>query len=129
MTAKNKRLVLAWLVTGIGLLTICGLLVIGRGGAISHQNQVAALRQLVSLYVPLLVLIVAFHFSKAEKTAATAPGPFSLALVLVAFWCLVPVLIFSTSQIIEDSLEKLEILRPIGDGVVLGVLGYYFGRQ
>jgi hypothetical protein len=129
MTDRRRRLTLAWIVVGTGLGTILGLLFMSRGGAISHENQMKGLEALISVYLPLFALIIAFHFGKAGDEEHRSTAPFSLALTLVAFWCLAPAIVFVSAQVIEDSLETLSTLRPFGDGIVLGVLGYYFGRQ
>ena len=124
------RAILAGVVVGTCLLTILGFFIVGRGGAISEPNHQRALRLLITIYSPLMALVLAFYFSNTEIEGNADSTPrFALALVIVAAWCLAPITLFATVQVVERVIGYIEDLRAWGETVTLAVLGFYFGKE
>jgi hypothetical protein len=128
----HKRLLLAGVVLVTGILTLLAVPFLGRGDAISHENQVLTVRYLLGLYLPLLGLITAFHFGSLATGGPTksrsprSDGRFLIALVLVGFWCLAPAILFAITLKVDATTDLLTELKPFGDTLVLAALGFYF---
>jgi hypothetical protein len=130
LLARNPAATLAAVVVGAALLSIAGLFIVGRGDAISEANNDKAILLLISIYRPLLALVLAFYFSGAEvSTTNDSNVRFMIALSVVTAWCIAPIMIFALSPIVENAIGRLNTLHDWGESASLAVLGYYFGKR
>lgn len=129
MLMDRSRLILAVAVLLTGLGTLFALLYVGRGEAISHANQMAALKQLSRIFLPLFALILGYVFGGTPPDTAHRGARTAIAVLVVTVWCLTPAAVFGFTRTIEDSMDLLAILEPWSESVVMVVLGFYFGKH
>ena len=129
--------------SGVGRIWIMGLisvffigsfltlhLVFG-GGAISSENRFNAILKIVSFYVPLLTLIATFYFTEnlGGMSSDTPLEAFIVAIIIVLIWVATPVMLFLSVYYIEDNLDYIDKLIPVGQSLALMALGYYFAKK
>ncbi|HEY0407085.1 MAG TPA: hypothetical protein VGC89_15245 [Pyrinomonadaceae bacterium] len=100
-------------------------------GAISSENQSAALFKLLGFYIPLLTLVATFFFvdKQGGANSKTPKETFFVALFITGLWVLTPIFLMLAIWFIEDVLDYLDKLIPVGQSLALMALGYYFTKQ
>jgi hypothetical protein len=101
------------------------------GGSISTENQSNALFKILGFYVPLLTLIATFYF-KENLGGTSSDTPFEtfvVAMAIVVLWALTPIFLLMSVYYIEDVLNYIDKLIPVGQSLVLMALGYYFTKR
>jgi hypothetical protein len=130
--ASGKGRVLLMSVTAacfVGSLLI--LFFVFGAGAISGENQSNALFKILGFYVPLLTLIATFYFKEnlGGTSSDTPLETFVVALAIVSLWALTPIFLMLSVYYIEDVLNYIDKLIPVGQSLVLIALGYYFTKR
>lgn len=100
-------------------------------GAVSSENQSKAFFKLLGFYLPLLALVATFFFVDKQGGAGgkTPKETFFVALFIVGLWVLAPILLMLGIWYIEDVLDYLDKLIPVGESLALMALGYYFSKK
>jgi hypothetical protein len=119
-------------IIGVALIVAVVLLfTFARGGAIGSKNQLNGLIKFLGFYVPLISLVATFFFQGRgdEVDIATPVVPFYFAIFIVGIWVLTPILLLVSGLYIEEVLEYIDRLIPIGQSLALMALGYYFRKS
>jgi len=127
----GRRCLLAVLLIGF-VLSFAFLAWVGRGGAISFQAAVPAIKKLLEHYVPLLAILAGFYFSERVATDVgqeTSVETFVFATVVVGIWALAPPILIATSDTIEAAIRILETLGVIGTSLTSAALVFYFSKS
>lgn len=101
------------------------------GGSISSENQSNALFKILGFYVPLLTLIATFYFKEnlGGTSSDTPLETFLVALAIVSLWALTPIFLMLSVYYIEDVMNYIDKLIPVGQSLVLIALAYYFTKR
>ena len=120
----------------MGVLAVCliaamvSLFSVASGGAIGSKNLLNAVIKFLGFYVPLLTLVATFFFvaGQGESEIPTPAVTFYFALFIVSIWALTPILLLLSGLFIEEVLEYIDGLIPLGQSLALMALGYYFKK-
>jgi uncharacterized membrane protein len=131
VSANKGRLSLMGML-GVGLIVAMGLLFsVAHGGAIGSKNLLNAVVKFLGFYVPLLSLVATFFFTtpQGDGDNLTPAGTFYFAFFLVSIWVLTPILLLLSGLFIEEVLDYIDKLIPLGQSLALMALGYYFKKN
>ncbi|MEP6900864.1 MAG: hypothetical protein ABJA66_03880 [Actinomycetota bacterium] len=120
-----------WLLGVVGACFIVALIslgVVSRGGAISTDNLMNASIKFLGFYVPLISLIGTFLFKSGDANGVvkTPKVTFLTALFITFLWVFTPIMLLLTDLEIEDILDWIDKLIPVGQSLALMAIGYYF---
>ena len=131
ISADKGRLLLMGII-GIGLIVaMVYLFSVASGGAIGSKNLEAAVIKFLGFYIPLLTLVATFYFkgSPGGVDNQTPAGTLYFAIFIVAIWVLTPIFLLFSVQSIEEILDYIDKLIPLGQSLALMALGYYFTKS
>ncbi len=130
ISQRAGRIWLMCIVAICFIAAVLSLFVIARGGAISSDNRLDAAVKLISFYLPMLSLIGVFLFKdhRAHVGSETPIESFLFAIFITSIWVLTPLLLLWNMDFIEEVLAGIDKLRPLGDTITMGALGYYFSK-
>lgn len=130
--SANKGRLLLMGVVGISLVVAMAcLFVVASGGAIGSKNLQSAVIKFLGFYIPLLSLVATFFFKGSQNVgdSSTPVGTFYFAVFIVTIWVLTPIFLLVAGLLIEDILDYLDKLIPLGQSLALMALGYYFAKS
>jgi len=126
-----RGLLTALILTGAGASLGC-LLVASRGGAISQKNLNDAMVLIGQLYAPLVGVFLAFHFPVGPPLPTTnrqvPGGALLLAALLIAAYVFAPVALLVLENDIENIIELLRNVSPLGQIVSSAVMVFFYSR-
>ena len=127
----NKGRLSLMLIILVGMVAaIVYLFTVASGGAIGSKNLETSFLKYLGFYLPLLTLVATFYFKGPQANAdnPTPTGTLFFAVGIVLLWVLVPVLLLLAGLLIEDVLDYLDKLIPLGQSLALMAIGYYFTK-
>ena len=131
ISASKGRLLLMGVI-GIGLIiAMVYLFSVASGGAIGSKNLQNSVVKFLGFYIPLLTLAATFFFkgSPGAEDNPTPAGTFYFAVFIVSVWALTPILLLFSGLFIEEVLDYIDRLIPLGQSLALMALGYYFTKS
>lgn len=129
--SRIGRLSLMGMVMLLFLCSVLSLFWLARGGRIHPDGRKIALVKLIGVYLPILSLMGAFYFGgdqNRRRTSTTAMEAFAFALIVTSLWVIAPLFLLWCIGPIEDVLDHLEMIKPIGDTLTLAAIGFYFSK-
>jgi hypothetical protein len=131
ISSRAGRVWLMCLISVCFVAALASLLFVARGGAISTKNLANAALKFLGFYLPLLTLVATFFFKErqGESSQETPIEGFLFALFILSLWVLTPVLLLSSGLLIQEVLESIDKLIPIGQSLALMAIGYYFAKS
>jgi Mn2+/Fe2+ NRAMP family transporter len=118
-------------IAGCLIVAMVYLFSVAGGGAIGSKNLLNAVVKFLGFYVPLLSLVATFFFKErqGDGDSATPAVTFYFAMFIVTIWVLTPILILLSGLYIEEVLDYIDRLIPLGESLALMALGYYFTKS
>lgn len=131
VSSNRGRLLLMGVIAACLIVAMMSLFSVARGGAIGTNNLLNAVVKFLGFYVPLLSLVATFFFKdrQGDSDSATPAGTFYFAIFIVSFWVLTPILLLFSGLYIEEVLDYIDKLIPLGQSLALMALGYYFTKS
>lgn len=107
------------------------LFMISRDGAVGTANFRGAALKLAGYYGPLFTLMAGFFFKDklGASTGVTEIEAFLFAIGVVFVYALIPILVLSYEQYIEDIVDDLTNYQPVLQSGATLALGYYFAKS
>ena len=118
-------------IVSLGLIVaVVYLFIVAGGGAIGSKNLQSALIKFLGFYLPLLTLVATFYFNGSQGGVVnpTPTATLLFAIFIVSIWVSTPILLLMAGLYIEDVLDYLDKLIPLGQSLALMALGYYFAK-
>ena len=131
VSSNKGRLLLMGVLAVCLIVALIYLFSVASGGAIGSKNLLNAVIKFLGFYVPLLTLVATFFFVAGQGGGEEIPTPaitFYFALFIVSIWSLTPILLLLAGLYIEEVLEYIDRLVPLGQSLALMALGYYFKK-
>ena len=128
--ASLGRWALMLIVLGGFVFSVVSLFVLARGGAIHPDAVVDTLKSLLTLYLPLLTIMVGFYFSDGGETAHNRISKEALffSVAIAALWCVCPPLILIFGGPIESALAEIGAVATFGQTAATGAVTFYFAK-
>ena len=132
ISSTKGRLALMALVLLTAIGAYATLFYLGRGGRIHPEQIRLSMRELLEVYLPLIVVMGGFYFGEASFTKGrgreTAAQTFAFAFIVTGLWVVSPI-VFLLYAFVEEAMRYLAIIKPFGESVAMGAVAFYFAKS